>query len=208
MPVPCQPPADLNEQKNSRFESDSKEGIRLVRGDSKQGSQKQDNLTSTREPTFSTDGDHGKRGCSLCSHWALAKPHLTSLQQGLPCLRHRWLPQFLRQTSICCATNTNGGLRPRISTPTLSSVNKNHKWVFLIPDESEPEIQFSEKQGGNLKAKQAYGAGFLGASIASGWFCSSDPGFGSSRRIESPQVHVNFIEATTNEFLHGGRGLN
>lgn len=75
-------------------------------------------------------------------------------------------------------------------------------------NKSEPEIQFREKRGGNLKAKQAYGAGFLGAGIASGWLCSFDLGFGSSRRIESPQVHVNFIEATTNEFLHGGHGLN
>lgn len=79
--------------------------------------------------------------------------------------------------------------------------------MFLIPDQSEPEIQFREKQGGDLKAKQAYGAGFLRAGIA-GWLCSFDLGFWSSRRIESPQVHVNFIEVTANEFLHGGRGLN
>lgn len=35
---------------SSRFESDSKEGLRLVTGDSKQGSQKEDNLTSTGSP--------------------------------------------------------------------------------------------------------------------------------------------------------------
>lgn len=35
-------------------------------------------------------------------------------------------------------------------------------------EESEPEIQFSEKRGGTLKAKQTHGAGFLRAGIASG----------------------------------------
>lgn len=161
----------MNEQKNSGFESDSKEGIRLVTGASKQGSQKQDNLTST-SPLSALIETMGNVA-ALYAPIGLWQSHTSPpSSRALPCLRHSSLPQLLRQTSICRATNASGGLRPRISTPTLSCVNKNHKWVCLIPqvqlDESKPEIQFSEKRGRNLKVKQAYGAGFLRASIASG----------------------------------------
>lgn len=129
------------------------ETARGVSGDSEQGSQEQDNPTSTGSPRSALTETVG--------NVALLPP-----QQGLPCLRHRSLSQLLRQISICCATTTDSGeLRPQIFIPTMSSFNKDHKRVFLIPQSSWMSVNLKYSLMTNkveiLTTKQPYGAGFF-----------------------------------------------